>query len=89
MLTVAPMGRTKDEVRSLTPRLPLTHRIVTGRVATDEEVEKAVIWASRMALRNLPRRHALDADGGNDGVDEEDHEGKAEDHDEAVAQAGS
>ena len=53
MLTVAPMGSTKLVVRSLTPRLLFTHRIVTGRVATDEEVEKAVIWASRMAFKNL------------------------------------
>ena len=53
MLTVAPMGRTNDVVRSLTPRLSWTHRIVTGKVATDEEVENAVIWASRMAAMNF------------------------------------
>ena len=35
------MGSTKLVVRSLTPRLPFTHRIVTGKVATEEEVEKA------------------------------------------------
>lgn len=33
MLTVAPMGSTKLEVRSLTPMLSWTQRMVTGRVA--------------------------------------------------------
>ena len=40
MLTVAPIGNTKEEVRALTPSSSWTHFIVTGNVATELEVEK-------------------------------------------------
>ena len=48
MFTVAPMGRTNDEVRVLTPNRSCTHCIVTGSVATELDVENAVSCASRM-----------------------------------------
>ena len=51
MLTVAPMGSTKLVVRSDTPMLLRTQSIVTGNVATELDVENAVIWASRMPAR--------------------------------------
>ena len=67
MFTVAPMGRTKLVVRSLTPMFSCTHFMVTGKVATEDEVENAVIWASRMAAKNrrgvMPRMPALASKG--------------------------
>ena len=86
MLTVAPMGSTKLVVRSLTPRLPFAHRIVTGRVGDGRGGGKGCDLGVPHGLQKLARCHALDADGGDDGVDEEDHEGEAEDHHKAVAQ---
>ncbi len=52
MFTVAPMGKTKLVVRSETPILWRTQSMVTGSVATELEVENAVIWASRMPDKN-------------------------------------
>ena len=43
MFTVAPMGKTKLVVRSDTPMRLRTQSIVTGNVATELEVENAVI----------------------------------------------
>ena len=37
------MGRTNEDVRLLTPNFSLTHFMVTGKVATELEVENAVI----------------------------------------------
>ena len=48
MLTVAPIGRTKEEVRFETPTFPSTAPIVTGSVASEELVEKAMASGSVM-----------------------------------------
>ena len=53
MFTVAPMGSTKLVVRSDTPIRFRTQSIVTGSVATELEVENAVICASRIPLMNF------------------------------------
>lgn len=51
MLTVAPSGSVKLAVFLLTPALSWTQRMVTGRVAEELEVEKAVRRAVFMALK--------------------------------------
>ena len=48
MLTVAPMGSTKEVTRLETPTLLRTASIVTGRVAPEELVEKAMHMGSTM-----------------------------------------
>jgi hypothetical protein len=48
MLTVAPIGRTKEEIRLETPTFVSTVCIVTGRVAPEELVEKAIRSGPRM-----------------------------------------
>ncbi len=50
MLTVAPSGNTKLEILFDTPTLFSKLRIVTGRVAEEEAVEKAVSIAGDTAL---------------------------------------
>ena len=50
MLMVAPSGRQKEETLLLAPPPSLTVRMVTGKVAEDELVEKAVMSAGHMAL---------------------------------------
>ena len=51
MLTVAPIGRTKELTRLETPTLFSTALMVTGRVAPDELVEKAITIGSTMFLK--------------------------------------
>ena len=46
IFTVAPIGRTKLVVLSETPSFASTHFIVTRIIATEEDVENTVIWAS-------------------------------------------
>ncbi len=52
MLTVAPKGATKLVVRAETPSFPFRHSIVSGRVAEEEAVEKAVVKAGIIPVRN-------------------------------------
>jgi hypothetical protein len=47
-LIVAPIGRTKDVTRFETPTFFSTACIVTGRVAAEELVEKAIRSGSRI-----------------------------------------
>ena len=49
ILTVAPRGRTKLEVRLETPAFFSTHSMVTGKVALEDAVENAVSMAGDMA----------------------------------------
>ena len=49
MLRVAPKGRVKPEIFVDTPTLLVTQSIVTGKVAEEEAVEKAVSRAGVMA----------------------------------------
>lgn len=51
MFTVAPSGSVKLAVFLLTPALSCTQRMVTGRVADELEVEKAVSSAVFIALK--------------------------------------
>ena len=51
MLTVAPMGRMKDAILFETPTFSSTTFMVTGRVAPDELVEKAIKSGSRMLAK--------------------------------------
>ncbi len=53
MLTVAPKGKTKPETRLSTFKFSSTHFMVTGSVALDEEVEKAMDRASPMPANNF------------------------------------
>ena len=50
MFTVAPNGGVKLAVFFDTPALSCTQRIVTGKVADEEEVENAVSSAVRIAF---------------------------------------
>ena len=86
MLTVAPMGRTKLVVRSETPMLLRTQSMVTGSVATELEVEKAVIWASRMPARNGLNPIGLHEQGHQRRVENEHHKGQPRHNHEAVLQ---
>ncbi len=52
MLIVAPRGRTKDDTSLETPRSSSAVSIVTGRVALDDEVEKAMSWAFGIRRKN-------------------------------------
>ena len=51
-ISFEPSGRTKLDTELLTPRFSSAHSIETGNVAEDEDVEKAISCAGRMALRN-------------------------------------
>ena len=51
MFTVAPIGNTKLEVSFETPTFSLTHLIVTGKVALEEEVENAVAIAEVICFK--------------------------------------
>ena len=51
MLIVAPIGRTKLETSSFTPKWLWTLSIVTGRVAALELVENATSWAGRIPFK--------------------------------------
>ena len=52
MLIVAPSGRTNALISGSAPML-LQHSMLTGRVALEEVVVKAVIMAGAMPLKNL------------------------------------
>ena len=51
MFTVAPIGRTNDEIRFETPTRSSAVRIVTGSVAAAELVEKAISSGLRRFLK--------------------------------------
>ena len=53
MLIVAPIGRTNLEILGSTPFLTSRLSIVTGKVAEDEAVPKAVVKAFIMFMMNL------------------------------------
>ena len=53
MFTVAPIGKTKLEMVFDTPAFFSTLLMVTGRVALEEQVEKAVNMAGVIALKCL------------------------------------
>ena len=53
ILIVAPMGRTNLEIRGSTPFFSSRRFIVTGKVAEDEAVPKAVVKALVILAINL------------------------------------
>ncbi len=48
MLIVAPSGSTEEATGRLMPRLSVAQAIVTGKVADEDDVEKATAIASAM-----------------------------------------